>query len=248
MNIKKISIVFVFVHLFTSCTAHLSQDINKVSHSSKGFAYIYDSSNELERKKFKISNSNLFLAGHNKLKKGSIVRIANPDNNKFINIKISKKVKYSDFYKILISKQLALNLDLNQGAPFVEVTNIKKNKTFLAKKAKIFNEEKQISNKAPVQLVKIDNLSKNLKVVKSKPKNFKISIVGFYSLDSANLLKSRLIKELDNYDTKNIRIQSNNIKNYELFSGPYGSINSLKNDYIKLKQFGFEDLDIKIHE
>ena len=29
---------------------------------------------------------------------------------------------------------------------------------------------------------------------------------------------------------------------------PYKTINSVKNDYIQLKNFGFEDLDITIHE
>ncbi len=31
-------------------------------------------------------------------------------------------------------------------------------------------------------------------------------------------------------------------------SGPYNSINLMKNDYIQLKHFGFEELDISINE
>ena len=37
-------------------------------------------------------------------------------------------------------------------------------------------------------------------------------------------------------------------KNYEVLVGPYKSINLLKNDYIELKFFGFEELDIFINE
>ena len=33
-----------------------------------------------------------------------------------------------------------------------------------------------------------------------------------------------------------------------LFQGPYTSVNLLKNDYIKLKNFGFEELDIYTNE
>ena len=33
-----------------------------------------------------------------------------------------------------------------------------------------------------------------------------------------------------------------------LLSGPYKSINSMKNDYIQLNNFGFEELDIVINE
>ena len=38
------------------------------------------------------------------------------------------------------------------------------------------------------------------------------------------------------------------IKEFEVLSGPYSSVNPLKNDYIKLKGFGFEELDILINE
>ena len=36
--------------------------------------------------------------------------------------------------------------------------------------------------------------------------------------------------------------------NYRLLSTPYKSVNMLKNDYIKLKKFGFEDLEIFIND
>ena len=39
-----------------------------------------------------------------------------------------------------------------------------------------------------------------------------------------------------------------NNKETLVISGPYKSINSLKNDYILLKNFGFEELDIFLNE
>ena len=35
---------------------------------------------------------------------------------------------------------------------------------------------------------------------------------------------------------------------FELVLGPYKAVNSLKNDYIALKDYGFEELEIKINE
>ena len=47
--------------------------------------------------------------------------------------------------------------------PMVEVIEIKKNKSFVAAKTKIFKEEEKIHNNAPVETVKINNISKNSK-------------------------------------------------------------------------------------
>ena len=44
---------------------------------------------------------------------------------------------------------------------------IKKNKSFIAEKAKIYNEEKKIPSKAPVTSVQISNISKK-KIIKKK--------------------------------------------------------------------------------
>ena len=58
----------------------------------------------------------------------------------------------------------------------------------------------------------------------------------------------RIIKEIPDYDNKKLKIKKINIKETHVISGPYTSVNSLKNDYIKLKKFGFEQLDIFINE
>ena len=43
--------------------------------------------------------------------------------------------------------------------PFVDVTERKKNKSFVAKVATTHTEEKKVKNKAPITKVKIDNIS-----------------------------------------------------------------------------------------
>ena len=47
-----------------------------------------------------------------------------------------KRIKYPDFYKILITKPVAEELDLNISLPILEIFEIKKNKSFVAKKQK----------------------------------------------------------------------------------------------------------------
>ena len=73
-------------------------------------------------------------------------------------------------------------------------------------------------------------------------------IASFYTNEAANILKQRIITETPNYDIKKIRIKKKTSKEYVVLSGPYKSINLLKNDYIDLKLFGFEELDITINE
>ena len=71
------------------------------------------------------------------------IKIINPKTKDYIVLKNSKKINYPDFYKILISDEVAKKLNLNKDLPFVEILEIKKNKSFVAKKAKIYNEERK---------------------------------------------------------------------------------------------------------
>ena len=50
------------------------------------------------------------------------------------------------------------------------------------------------------------------------------------------------------FNNKKLRIFNKGKNNFEVISGPYNSVNSLKNDYIVLKKYGFEELDIKLNE
>ena len=126
---------------------------------------------------------------------------------------------------------------------------IKKNKSFIAEKAKIYNEEKKISSKAPVTLVEIANISKNKNIKKkNQVDEIFIHIATFYSIETANFLKKRIIKDVKSLEKSKLKIKKINNKETQVILGPYKTVNLLKNDYIKLKNFGFEDLDIFINE
>ena len=69
----------------------------------------------------------------------------------------------------------------------------------------------------------------------------------FLSLNTAKYLKERITKEVTTLNKK-IKVKKINTKETQVILGPYNSVNSLKNDYIKLKTFGFEELDIFLNE
>ena len=229
MKFKLLIIFFLII----SCT-HNNIINNNLPYTSKGFAYIYND-NDLNNKiiKGKLDNSKLQIS-HKNLRINSLIKIINPKTNDYVVVKNYKRIDYPDFYKILISEEVANKLKIDYKLPFVEIIEIKKNKSFVAKKAEIFTEEKQIPSNAPVASVQISNIS--------------ILLGTFYSKNVAEFLKERINKEIPNYDVKKLKIVKKSNKETDLISGPYKTINFMKNDYIQLKKFGFEELDIIIND
>ena len=216
--------------------------------TSKGFAYIFnleDYNNNLIKKKL---NEDELQIAHNKTRIGSLIKITNPKTTQSVVLKNNKNFNYSDFYKIIITQPVADSLKLDKNKPYVEIIEIKKNKSFIAKKTKIFNEEKKVHTKAPVETVKIDNISLNKSQKKISTEEFNIIIAEFYSKNSATFLKKRITSELPSFNSKKLYIKSSNLNKISLLSGPYNSINVMKNDYFLLEKFGFEELDISIDE
>ncbi len=242
----KLFVLFFFV---VSCAQSYKTNTLNSPYSSKGFAYIYnnkDFENKIIKRKM---NNELLQIAHNKLKPGTIIKLINPITKDFITLKNNKRFEFPEFYKIIITLPVAKKLNINQDSPIIEIIEVKKNKSFIAQKAKIYSEEKKIHSNAPVEIVKIDNISaeKNKRKTVFK-ETFYIIIGEFYSKKSAQMLKKRIIKELIEYDSKKLNIEAKNINKIKLLSGPYTSINLMKNDYILLKKFGFEELDIELNE
>jgi len=232
----------LFILFFlVSCVEHSSNFKKKSDYSSRGFSYI-------EKNVHSSFKNEQFFISHNKLKLGTKISVINPNNSKSLEVIIKKKIKYDDFYKVLISKSIAEELELSFEFPFVEISEIKSNKSFIAKKAITQNEEKNIANKAPIDKININNVSQKKKLDDKKVKNYSIFVADFYSLNSAEFLKKKLISVLKDSNYKLIYINKNNDNNYELLMGPYNTINKLKNDYIVLTDSNFEDLDIIIND
>jgi len=230
----------IFFLLLASCVNNTYLNKNNFIYSAKGFAKIEaQSSSNLD---------NNFLVFHNKLKLGTKVLITNPVNKKSLEIFVKKKIKYDNFYKVLISESVAKELMLDLNFPYIEINEIKINKSFIAKKAITESIEKKIENKAPVAKININNIAKPKKIKKIKLKNYSILVAEFYSLESAEILKKKLAFILRSSNYRLIHISKKNDKSYELSLGPYNTINKLKNDYISLSDSNFEDLDIIIND
>ena len=151
----KLIIIFLFL---ISCAQNYSKSELKKPFNSKGFAYIYNQEDFINKIiKKKLDESSLQIA-HNKLAPGTLIKIINSKTNDSIILKNNKKFDYPEFYKILITQSVADKINLHKDLPLVEIIEIKKNKSFVAKKTKIFKEEEKIHNKAPVETVTISNI------------------------------------------------------------------------------------------
>ena len=244
----RFKIFFLLIFLF-SCAQNTTKIENRAAFNSKGFALIFNE-NDYKMRVIggKLDNS-ISQISHNYIKINTPIKIINPKNNESVVINNSKRIKYPNFYKILITEKVAQILNLDPDFPYVEIFETKKNKSFVAKKAKIFKEEKKISSNAPVASVEISNISKIRKnTLENNNQNMFILIATFYSEDTAKFLKKRISEKMPNYDIKNLKIVKKSNKEINLISGPYKTINLMKNDYTKLINFGFEELDILIND
>ena len=245
---KKIIVLLFFLSFFNSCAEYNSSkrilDSEKEYFSSKGFGLVYE--NQLYVDKVinrKIDNDSLSVV-HNFLKKNTPIKIINPENLKFVETKVHKKGEYPKIFNIVLSKKIAtlLNLDLNN--PYIEVLEVKKNKTFIAKQSNTFDEEKNVAEKAPVETIKMADLSVNQNEIIKKTNNkesYFLLIGDFYYEETAINLKNELLKQLK---SDNFFINKINKNTYRLGLGPFKNFNALKLPYISLNNLGFENLDI----
>ena len=241
--------LLILIIIFTSCSTNYTKIDNRKPYNAKGFAYIYDQRDQENNLIKGRMNNDLFQISHSELRYGAMIKLINPKTKDSIVLKNIKKIKYPEFYKVVITSKVANKLNINRKLPLVEVIEIRKNKSFIAQKAKIFQEERKIPANAPVTSVQIDNISKKkIKKKKQEKNDIYILIGSFYSDNSAFFLKERIIKEISDFGRNKLKIVRKNPKEIDVISGPYKTVNLLKNDYIKLKTIGFEEMDVFIDE
>ena len=249
MNYK---IIILLLLLTISCTNQnfgkkkFSNNIIFQKYSNNGFTLIY--SDDLFKNKTinkKLNDRDLLVFQKN-LKKDTTVMITNPLNNKSIIAKVKNKSNYPNFYNSVITSRIATEIDLDSNEPFIFIESVDQNSVFYAGKAKTFDEEKNVAAKAPVEGVKIVNISteeltKKKDIKSTKKFSYLIKIANFYYEDSAKLVKERIMSETN---IKKINITKININNYMLSIGPYKSIEKLKNNFEKMESLYFENLEL----
>ena len=247
----KILITLISIFFLVSCEQN---NINKKvvdqkmfdKYKNSGFALIY--TNDLKKRKKitkKIDNRSLLIF-HKNLRKNSFVKITNPINQKTLIAEvISNNVHFSDFYNCVITTRIAEELSLNLNEPYIDLILISENSTFIAKKAKTFEEEKKVAEKAPVDGIKIDNLGEDIKKNNENMKDnffaYSIKIADFYHKDSAKNMTSRIIDETN---VKNPIIQTISKTKYRVLLGPFNDIKKLEKTFNEIKSLNFENIEI----
>jgi len=243
MNLKMRFKVIFFIFLLTSCSTGTIKKDTVDLYRATGFALIYSQKDYEDRIiSGKLDEDELQIA-HDKIKKNSIVKITNPENKKSLELKVSKKITYPGFFKIIITKKVSKEIGLNENTPYIDIEQKIKNKSFVAKKAITHSEEQKVSSKVSLTEVKVQNISKTKKVNVKKVKKFSIIIGDFYSKESADNLRETL--EKDHIKKGILKVKKLKKNKFQLLAGPYTSINTLKTVYFALNKYGFEDLDIK---
>ena len=246
MKFKNILIllVIIFVNSCAEFDTTSSKTINSKldkKYKNSGFALIYNKNLDI-----KVLDDRSLNIYHKYLKKKSFVKITNPVNGKSLIAEVkSNKVKFSNFYNSVITDRISETLELNVEEPFIEITLISKNSTFIAKKAKTFEEEKEIANKAPIDGIKISSLNNESQDITKKKFNdkfsYSIKVADFYYKKSAQLMIDRIKSETSIKDIKMIQFSKTN---YRVLIGPFSDINSLRESFEKMNSLYFENLEI----
>ena len=238
-------LIFLSIIILNACEPYKSSSkkINnqiEKKYANTGFTLIYNESLDLK----KLDNRSLKIF-HKTLKKNSSVKLTNPLNNKSIIATVKTKDNFSDFYNSVISKRIAEILELDLNEPYIEITLISKNSTFVAKKSKTFEEEKKVAEKAPIDGIKISNISNEISSSEKKSKNIKFSyyikVADFYYKKTAELMTDRIKNETS---LKKLNIVKISETNYRVLIGPFNDINSLKKSFDKMNSLYFENLEI----
>ena len=247
MNLNKILSILLTISLCSCADYQTQKQDQKEYYSSSGFVLIYEEDLFIQKVVNKKINNNEFVILHNSLKKNTPIKIINPKNSKVLETKVHKKGNYPKIFTVVISNKIASFLELDLENPFVEIIEVKKNKTFVAKEGNIYEEERNVADKAPVDQISMSVLSdeQTENTRKNVPQNKYIIVVGdFYYEESALNLRNDLVKK-----TKigNISVKKINNKKYRLLVGPFKNFSALKTSYISLNNLGFDALNVKIY-
>ena len=250
MNYKIILFIFT-IFILAGCNQD-NQNKNSIKFSPEqkykntGFTLVYNNKLRKEKKISKKIDNRALIIFHKNLKKDSFVKITNPLNQKTIIAKvISNKVKFPEFYNSVITMRIAEELSLNLNEPYIDLILISQNSTFIAKKAKTFDEEKNVAEKAPVDGIKIDNLGNSSlpkkEITKDQIFKYSIKIADFYYKDSAKNMVDRITNETN---IKNPIIRTITNTKYRVLLGPFNDIKKLEDSFNEIKILNFENIEI----
>jgi len=201
----------------------------------------YEKNNTYEKIGFAESTMNENVI-HQSIVPGSQIRITNLSNKKNIIVSIDKNSSYKKEREIIIPNKYFNLLELNPNLPIVKIETIRTNKTFKAETAKIFEEEKKVTQNIETKNVDIVDLSKNNS---SKDNNLKKIIIyygDFTFKNSALDMVSLLKKEIKNINPTITQVN----KKFRVKAITVNDINEFDNFFNKIVNTKFENYNISV--
>ena len=241
--------LILLIVLITSCTSNNYKTVNVdpilEKFSNNGFALIYNDKLYNDKIISKKMNERDLIIFQRNLRKGTSVKITNPFNSKTIIAKVGKKANYPSFNNSVVSIRISKELEIDINEPYIFIEEIRDNASFIAKKAKTFEEEKKVADKAPVDSISVNDLnSTDEKKIKNKINSefkYVIKIADFYYLDTAKQMVKRIKSELN---IKKTDINKINENKFRVFTGPYLSLKALQKAYNSIETLGFENIEL----
>ena len=218
-------ILILFFILVVSCQTFSTSEKNN-SYEKIGFAE-------------SAKNENVI---HQSIVPGSQIRITNLSNKKNIIVSIDKNSSYKKEREIIIPNKYFDLLELNPNLPIVKIETIRTNKTFKAETAKIFEEEKKVTQNIETKNVDIVDLSKSNS---SKDNNLKKIIIyygDFAFKNSALDMVSLFKKEIKNINPTITQVN----KKFRVKAITVNDINEFDNFFNKIVNTKFENYNISV--
>ena len=241
--------LILLIVLITSCTSNNYKTVNVdpilEKFSNNGFALIYNDKLYNDKTISKKMDERDLIIFQRNLRKGTSVKITNPFNSKTIIAKVGKKANYPSFNNSVVSIRISKELEIDINEPYIVIEEIRDNTSFIAKKAKTFEEEKKVADKAPVDSISVNDLNDtDEKKIKKKINNefkYVIKIADFYYLNTAKQMVKRIKSELN---IKKTDINKINENKFRVFTGPYLSLKALQKAYNSIETLGFENIEL----
>ena len=173
------------------------------------------------------------------LQKDSLIKITNKNNKISKVYKVDVQLKSTDSRIIYLPEIVYDEISLNREFPLVIVQSMRENKSFIAKKAKTFDEEKKINKKVKIESIEVLKID-NKKVVTKKifldfgPFYYKTYSETLFRLLSLNIKNKKLIYK--DYAPKN----------HIISIGPLKNLTEYDNMYLKLGKIGLIGFNIRV--
>jgi hypothetical protein len=163
---------------------------------------------------------------HRNITPNSKVKITNLLNKKSLIVEVNKNLNFKKEREIIIPNKYMDLLELNYNLPVVKIESLRTNKTFKADTAKIFDEEKKITQNLEIKNVDVIDLSKNNSSKNNNLNKLIIYYGDFTFKNSALDMVSLLKKEIKNLNptviqvNKKFRVKAatiNDISEFDIF-------------------------------